>query len=178
MSRIERVLGQAEDIVMGLFSAIAILIVFYQVVTRYFLPSMLTDWGGEVVIYLMITAVLIAGSPLVLGGRHIRADLFLRRMPHIIQWVLELLTLVVGLVYSALVVWFAIGVVEFAHMVDIRSSSSLQFPQWIFYLVLPFAFATMAMRYAIQVWRFLFHFQPGMLAGHIGETDIVEKSQS
>ena len=47
MSRIEYWLGHAEDIVMGLFSAIAILIVFYQVVTRYFIPSMLTDWGGE-----------------------------------------------------------------------------------------------------------------------------------
>ena len=94
------------------------------------------------------------------------------------QWVLELFTLVAGLAYCTLVAWFALGVVEFAHMIDIRSDSSLQVPQWLFYLVLPFAFAMMAIRYAVQLWRFLLRFQPDMLAGHHGEAERIERSQS
>ena len=178
MSFIEHWLGRIEDTVMGLFSAIAIFIVIYQVVARYFIPSILTDWGGEVVIYLIITAVLIAGSPLVPGGRHIRADLFLRQMPRGVQWALELFMLIAGLAYCALVSWFAVGVVEFARMIDIRSDSSLQFPQWLFYMGLPLAFATMAIRYLVQIWRFLFRFQPGMLVGPHGEVDHFKNSQS
>ena len=98
-----------------------------------------------------------------LTGRHIRADLVVRQLPAGLQYVLELVNLMVGLGYCTLVAWFGWKVVEFGKMLDERSESSLQFQLWIFYLILPIAFGLMTVRYVIRLYRFLFRFRPDML---------------
>ncbi len=165
MTTAELVWGRIENFVMAVCSITALALVCFEVFARYFFPSVLPDWGAEIIIYLMICAVLIGGSPLILSGGHIRADLFLRRMPSRLQWMVELFNLIVGLLYCAIVARFSLEVVAFAKRIDIRSDSSLQFPQWIFYIILPLAFGLMTVRYAIQVWRFLFGSDSARLRG-------------
>ncbi len=178
MTGLERIWGRIEDTIIGIFSAIALGLVCFEVLARYFVPSILPDWGSEVTIYLVVIAVMIAGSPLVLSGRHIRADLFVRLLPSGAQRIIELLNLVVGFLYCAIIAKLGYDVVAFAQMLDIRSDSSLQFKQWIFYIILPLAFGLMTVRYAIQVWRFVFRFEPSMLPGHDGDDGRIERSQS
>ncbi len=165
LSRAERVWGGIEDTLIGVFSTLALGLVCFEVVARYFVPSILPDWGAEVIIYLMVTVILIAGSPLVLGGRHIRADLFIRKLPLRLQGVVEFLNLLVGLLYCGLVAKLGVDVVGFAKLLDARSDSSLQFPLWIFYIALPLGFALMTLRYMIRLYRFVFRFEPAMLTG-------------
>ena len=155
---------------MGVLAALALLLICAEVLLRYFSDFMrdtfgmrLPDWGAEVTIYLTVWAMLIAGSQLVLTGRHIRADLVVRQLPAHVQYVLELMNLLLGLVYCGIVAWFGWKVVEFGQMLDERSESSLQFQLWIFYLILPIAFGLMCVRYAIRLYRFLFRFRPDML---------------
>ncbi len=187
MTRFERIWNRVEDAIMGIFAGVALLLICSEVVLRYFSDFMrdnfdlrLPDWGAEVTIYLTVWAMLIAGSQLVLTGRHIRADLVVRQLPPNVQWALELINLTMGLGYCALVAWFGWKVVEFAQMLDERSESSLQFELWIFYLILPISFGLMAVRYFIRLYRFLFRFERSMLfIEHEGTTeDIIERSQS
>ncbi|HUS97976.1 MAG TPA: TRAP transporter small permease [Hyphomicrobiaceae bacterium] len=177
----EKIWGIAEDTVIGVFSAIALMLICYEVVVRYFFPTYLTDWGSEVVIYLVVWAMLIAGSPLVLQGRHIRADLIVRMLPNNGQWILELVNLIVGLLYCALVAKFALDVVLFARNLGEQSESSLQFPLWIFYIALPLSFGLMALRYVFRLYRFIFHFDPNTMLGEHDDgavEDRIRKSQT
>lgn len=178
MDRFERIWGTIEDWIMGAFAASALALICYEVVARYFFPSMLKDWGSEVIIYFTVWAMLIAGGQLVLSARHIRADLVIRRLPERLQRALELFNLVVGLLYCGLVAKFGYDVVIFARMIDERSESSIQFPMWIFYIALPLAFGLMAIRYCLRLYRFVFRFDSSMLASAEHLEDRLEKSRS
>lgn len=181
MTRFERLWGHVEDALMAILGTAALLLICYEVVARYFVPSMLFDWGAEVTVYLTVWAMLIAGSPLVAHGRHIRADLIVRQFPENAQKVLEFCNLTIGLVYCGIVGWFGYEVAAFAKMLDFRSESSLQFELWIFYLILPITFGLMTVRYAIQIVRFVFHYDPSMLpSGAHDETpeSRIERSQT
>ena len=156
MNRIVKALSRFETLVMGCVAGVAILLVVYEVLARYLVPSMLTDWGGEVIIYLIVSAVLIGGGSLVTQGRHVRADLFIRMVPDAVRRTADVASLIAGLVYCGIVARYGIDMVAFARMIDIRSDSSLQFPQWIFYIVVPLAFASMALRYALLLWQVIF----------------------
>jgi len=153
MNRIVRALTRFETLLMGGVAGVAILLVVYEVVARYLVPSMLTNWGGEVIIYLIVSAVLIGGGSLVTSGQHVRADLFIRLAPRPVRRTAEIASLIAGLVYCGIVAWYGLDMVEFARMIDIRSDSSLQFPQWIFYIIVPLAFGSMSVRYALLLWR-------------------------
>ena len=54
MDRFERIWGTIEDWIMGAFAASALALICYEVVARYFFPSMLKDWGSEVIIYFTV----------------------------------------------------------------------------------------------------------------------------
>lgn len=157
MNAIVKALVRFETLVMGCVAGASILLVVYEVVARYFVPSMLTDWGGEVIIYLVVSAVLIGGGALVTQGRHVRADLFIRLMPAPMRRLADIISLIAGLIYCGIVAWYGVVMVEFAQMIDIRSDSSLQFPQWIFYIVVPVTFASMTLRYALLLWQVVFN---------------------
>ncbi len=166
MDSIERIWGRIEDAVMGVLAGCALLLICYEVVVRYFIPSWLTDWGAELTIYFTVWAMLIAGGSLVTSRRHIRADLLVRSLPERLQWLLELVSLIVGFLYCGLIAKFGLDVVAFARMLDERSESSIQFPLWIFYIALPVGFGLMALRYGFRLYRFLFRFDPSMLKDH------------
>lgn len=164
MSKAERIWGKVEDAAIGVCSLLALALVCFEVLARYFIPAILPDWGAEVIVYLMVTAILLGGSSLVMSARHIRADLLVRQLPRKLHALIEFINLLVGLLYCALIAKLGWDVVAFAHLLDTRSDSSLLFPQWIFYLALPLAFALMAARYLLRLYRFVFRFDPAMLA--------------
>ena len=171
----EKVWGFIEDTIIGVFAAIALMFVCYEVVVRYFFPTYLTDWGSEVIIYLTVWAMLIAGSPLVLHARHIRADLVVRALPFWLQWLIELFNLLIGLAYCGIVAYFALQVVLFAQQLGEQSESSLQFPLWVFYVALPLSFGLMSVRYLFRLYRFLFHFDVSMLGDGHGDESVEER---
>ena len=158
-----KVLRKAEDTFMGLAGLAALGLVCFDVVTRYFFPAYLQDWTGEVTIYLTAAAMLLGGGLLVQENRHIRADLFTRRMPVPAQRGLEIAAVIAGLAFCLLVAWYGIKAVEFSRMLDVRSESSIQFPLWIFYLCLPIAFGLMALRYLHRLYVVIARFDPAML---------------
>lgn len=158
-----RFLRRVENAIMALAGIAALGLVCFDVVTRYFFPSLLQDWTGEVTIYLTVWAMLFGSGLLVEKNRHIRADLFTRRLPITLQYSLEVITIIAGLAFCILVTWYGIKVVEFSKLLDVRSESSIQFPLWIFYLCLPITFGLMAARYMYRLYLVSFQFDPSML---------------
>lgn len=152
---IEKIWDQIEDSLIGFFASVALLLICYEVVVRYFMPRFLTDWASEFVVYSTVWALLLAGSILVKYARHIRADIVVRALPPRFQTIIEFVNLVIGFAYCALVARYGFDVTEFALNLDERSESSMQFPLWIFYVALPIAFSLMSIRYLIRIWQFV-----------------------
>jgi C4-dicarboxylate transporter, DctQ subunit len=142
---------------------LALLITLYEIVTRYAAPRYALDWALEVVIYLLVGAIFFAGSGLVARGRHVRADVLMRLVESGAQRWFEAAACLVGALFCAAMTFYGIAVVRFAHMVGEVSDSSLLFPRWIFYLVLPIGFGLMTVRYALRLWSYLFRFDPTTL---------------
>ena len=152
---IEKIWDQIEDKLLSLFAGAALILICWEVMVRYFVPSLLTDWSSEFVVYFTVWALLLGGSVLVKEGRHIRADLVVRTLSPRAQSAIACGNLIVGLVYCALVSFYGFEVTEFALNLDERSESSAQFPLWMFYLALPIAFFLMSVRYVIRIYRFI-----------------------
>jgi len=97
MGKFERIWDRIEDTVIGVLAGCALALICYEVVVRYFIPAWLPDWGAEFTIYFTVWAMLIAGGSLVTSRQHIRADLLVRSLPERLQWLLELVSLIIGL---------------------------------------------------------------------------------
>lgn len=163
MQSILKAIRHIEDIFMGAAGLMALLLVCFDVVTRYLFPAYMLDWTGEVTIYLTASAMLLGGGLLVQENRHIRADLFTRLLPTQARRFFEIIAIFAGLGFCILVAWYGIKAVEFSKMLDVRSESSIQFPLWIFYLCLPIVFGLMTVRYLHRLYLVLACFEPTLL---------------
>ena len=163
--------AKTEDVLMGIFAMMALALICFEVVVRYFYPAMLPDWGSEFVIYFVVWAIFLGGSSLVEEGRHVRADIIVRMFSHQTQRILEIISCLTGILFCGVVFWFAIDVVNFAYEMDERSESSILFPLFIYYLGMPVGFGLMVIRYLMRLYRYLFHFDAATMV--ISDDDIL-----
>ena len=169
MTEFERRWGRLEAWLTGVLAALALLLICFEVATRYFLPRYLPDWGAEFVIYFTVWAIFIAGSSLVAESRHVRADIVIRLLPAGAQRLLEVLNALAGLLFCALIAYYGYEVVEFAHRLDERSESSMLFPLYLYYLCLPVGMALMTVRFLIRLKRYVFNFDAATMT--VGDAD-------
>lgn len=149
-----------ERVLVGVLGGVALALSGFEIVTRYFAPQYAPDWGEEIIVYVVMWGIFLAGSSLVAENRHVRADIILRLMGTRGQRAAELFNAVLGLAFTAMLAWFGWQVVEFAILLDERSISSLKFPIAWYYLSLPVAMALMSLRYVIRLWELAFRFDP------------------
>jgi len=167
-----------ERTLVGLLGAAALVIALVQVFGRYIAPESAINWAEEVIVYLAVWAVMLVSSQLVRNDGHVRPDLVLRLLPARGQRWVETFNCLVGLAFTAGMVWYGWKTVALAWLFDQRSSSDLQFPMWIYYLALPAGGALMLVRYLIRLVRYLFRFDPatmtiGHAIGHEAPADLV-----
>lgn len=152
LARALRTWGAIENTIVGLLAMITLLIVVYTIVIRVVMPSLTPSWADETIVYLMIWATFIALSGVTGGNRHVRADLVTNAIPPQHHRALELLSLVCGAVFAALLAWYGFAVAKDAWEFGDLSTTTLRFPMWIYYAALPTGAALMALRYAILVY--------------------------
>lgn len=121
----------------GILAGVALLLLCFEVIARYFVPAALPDWGSEVVIYLTIWSLFLVSGELALNDGHVRADFVVAQLSAVWKFRLGILASVVGLIFSALFLWYGWQVVAFAHMIGEEGESTLRFPKYIYYLGLP-----------------------------------------
>lgn len=166
--RADTIWDRIERILVGVLGALAMLVGLVQVLGRYFFPQHAISWAEEVIVYLVVWGVMIVSSQLVRTDGHVRPDLVLRLVPPAGQRWMEVLNCLVALAFCMGLVWYGYQIVDTSILLDERSSSDLQFPMWIYYASLPAGGALMTVRYAIRLYRYLFHFDPAtMTVGHI-----------
>lgn len=150
ISQIPARLGRA---VIALLAGAALALSLLQIGTRYFAPGLSVDWGDEVVVYLLISAVFLSLGSLTAEGRHVRADVLLTRLPAGLRHALTLLACLAGIAFSAILCRYGVEITLDALALDERSTSSLRFPLWIYYAALPAGAALMAGGFTVLLWR-------------------------
>ncbi len=140
------------NILAGIIGLAALLLLCFEVLTRYFAPHFLPDWGAEVVIYLTVWALFLVAGDLALNNGHVRADFVVERLNDRSKWWLGLLAACAGLAFSGLFLWYGYEVVDFAHMIGEEGDSTLRFPKWIYYLALPVGMALQCLGYLARIW--------------------------
>ncbi|PTC01727.1 TRAP transporter small permease [Thalassospira xiamenensis] len=149
LCNIANVLSCLEKSLIGVMALAAIILVVVETVLRFAAPAHLTDWSGEVTIYLVGWALMLSLPHLVARDKHVRADLLHHQFSPLIRWWLDVFAILIGIGFCGIVLWAGIDVVSFGLMFGEISDSSLQFPMWVFYLAVPVGFGTSMLRYVV-----------------------------
>lgn len=159
-----RIWDWVEQSLIGLCGLGALGVGVWSVFSRYFATSLSSGWGDEVVVYLVVWGVMIAGSQLVRLDGHVRPDLVLRLMrPGTQRW-FEAFNCIVAMVFCGGLVWYGWQIASTSWMLDERSSTGLAFPMWRYYLALPVGSGLMCLRYFFRFVRYLFFFDPATMS--------------
>ncbi|SPF77942.1 TRAP transporter small permease [Pseudoprimorskyibacter insulae] len=121
--------------------AVAYALSVFGVVERYLIPGSGTDWLMEVVVFSIIWAVLLSVARIEHRRAHIRMDIVWRTFGDKGKTYSEYAVLLLGLMFSVILVYSGWLVVQDAIMWDERTDSSLRLPYWIYYLSLASAFS-------------------------------------
>lgn len=149
VSRVSNVLGCAEKFLIGIMAVLAIILIVTETVLRYLAPAYLPDWGAEVTVYLVGWATMLSLPSLVAQDKHVRADLVVDQFSRRMRKILEIVVLLVGAGFCAVIFVAGIQMVQFGLRFGEISDSSLRFPMWIFYLAVPFGYGFSMLRYVM-----------------------------
>ncbi len=130
----------AEHILSTGFLALGMILMFYQVLSRYFF-GFSVYWTEEIVRYLIIWSNFI-GTSLIVKPRpdsHISVDFFVEKFNESHKKVLNLATGILCFVYSAMLFFTGIDLVKKAFEQGSISDTRLETPMWIPYLIMPLA---------------------------------------
>ncbi len=108
----------------------------FGVIERYVVSGSGTDWLYEVVIFAIVWAILLSVARIEHRRAHIRMDIVWRRLSPSGKIRAEYVSLLLGLAFSAFLVYSGWLVVEDAMMWDERTDSSLRLPFWLYYSAL------------------------------------------
>ncbi len=116
--------------VAGLGNLIMGLMLFFEVIMRYFLGSP-TVWTGEISTYIFVWTMFVGAAYTLRQGKHIRIDLLITFLPKRTQEVLDVFTGVIGFVFCVLVTYQSWDMVSSAVVLGKLSTTPLRVPQWI-----------------------------------------------
>lgn len=132
----------------GLGIMIMGIILFYEVIARYFFNSP-TIWAQEIAIYLFIWTMLAGAAYTLQVGKHVRIDLFLIRLSRKTQDILEFFTSILGTVFSAYVAFQGWHMLEATLKYGKLSATPLRMPLWIPHLALLVGFSILTLQFII-----------------------------
>jgi TRAP-type C4-dicarboxylate transport system permease small subunit len=111
-------------------------------------------WVPEIVGYLMVVLVFLALGETMLGGGHIRIELFVSRLPRRLRDALDLLTLTLSLGVAAFFTWHGVRTMLRSYEFGRRDSfGALQTPLYIPQAAVPIGLAILTLVLALLVYR-------------------------
>lgn len=153
MSSVNRYIDLFEKYSITILFAVATLLLFTNVVLRYFFDTGLI-WVLELVQYLFAWVVLIGAAHGVKVGIHLGLDIMLERMSKSVRKI--------TLIIAVLSCIFFVAVVDYHSMVYTFKiyqwgdlTEDLQIPQWIPYLAIPVGLSLMLYHFLMLGWEIL-----------------------
>ena len=140
-----------EQTLVGLFGLAALSVCLYNIVVRFVAPSHTLDWSDEVQVYIIVWAIFLVLGVVTATDRHVKADLFVGMFSSAIQKRLHLFNDVLGLAFSALLVYYGTLITWQSYDFGDLSISSLRFPLWIYMAALPVGFFLAAVHYLFRI---------------------------
>jgi TRAP-type C4-dicarboxylate transport system, small permease component len=154
MFKIIRSAVEKGNLVLGYVSGLGILLMglmlFYEVVCRYFFRSP-TIWAQEMSIYFSCGPCSPAGAYTLQQGKHVRIDLVIEHLSIRTQHFLEMVTSVAGMVFCAVITWQAYEMIVASIGYNKVSATLLRVPMWIPQMALLLGFALLTLQFAIII---------------------------
>ncbi len=142
------------NLILGYISGLGILlmglILFYEVVMRYFFRAP-TIWAQETAVYLFMWTMLAGGAYTLQKGKHVRIDLVIEHLSPRTQKILEMITSIAGMVFCAVVTWQAYEMIMTSIGYEKVSATPLRVPMWIPQMALLLGFALLTFQFAIII---------------------------
>ena len=135
----------AEIGLVGLF-----LIVFHEVIVRYVFDAP-TLFSVELSEYLLILVAFMSIGWVLKEDRHVAVTFVINPLPEKLRLGLKVLTSVLTMGFLAILVWQGGRTVLTAYRGDYHSSSLLEFPMWIPYLLIPLGALVMSLQYIVTI---------------------------
>ncbi len=132
--------------VAGLGNLVMGLMLFFEVIMRYFLGSP-TIWTGEVSGYIFIWTMFVGAAYTLRQGKHIRIDLLITYLPERTRAIFDVFTGVIGFVFCLLVTYQSWEMVSSAVLLGKLSTTPLRVPQWIPQSSMVIGFALLSIQY-------------------------------
>lgn len=139
-----KLMNKIEENVIGIALLATTLIIFVNVIMRYFMNQSLT-WAEEVVKYLMIWIAFIGGSTCFRKGVHVSIDFIVDLVPKKAQVIMVTAITIICGAFTTAMAYYGIKLVEFIQNSG-QVSPALSMPMWIPYLALPIGFTLMTIR--------------------------------
>jgi len=135
----------AEIGLVGLF-----LLVLHEVIVRYVFDAP-TLFSVELSEYLLILVAFMSIGWVLKEDRHVAVSFVMDRMPEKVRLGMKLLTSVLTMAFLAIIVWQGSRTVLTAFRGNYHSSSLLEFPMWIPYLLIPLGALVMSLQYIVTI---------------------------
>lgn len=145
--------SRLEQVVVGGLALAALALCSYNVVVRYFIPSLVLEWSDEVQVYLVIWAIFLALGLVTAADRHVKADLLVGMFSARTQRLLLLGGDLLGLGFAVFLVAYGAAIAWQTYDYGDVSTTSLRFPLWIYTAALPAGGLLMGVHYALRLTR-------------------------
>ena len=132
----------------GTLAGLALLMSAYSATTRYLFPSFAYGWIDELVVYLIVWAMWLAGSLLVSENKHVKADIVDRILSPVWAARIHAAITAIGFVFCSLMAYGGAIVVALSIRLGEYSDSTIALPLWTYYIGFPVGMLLMAWQYA------------------------------
>lgn len=147
-----KILDKIESAFSMLFFVVGVGISLYSVFTRYVLGAS-QSWATEIYTMFLVWAIFIGFSTALKENKHIAIDLLYDRSGPGFRKFSQVITLAVGIFFSAFFFWTGLEMVMTAYSQNIKTID-VGFPIWINYLIMPIAGILLFIRFCEKAYKF------------------------
>ena len=144
-------LNKLEEIIASGLLIATSLIVFYQVILRYFFNTSL-PWVEEAARFMIVWFIFLGASMCVRDNSHPTVDIMYRYLSDRGKSFLNLFIYIVCIAFCAIALYSGVLVVGSAHRIS-STSAAMQIPLWIVYIAVPLGVGLMMLRYIYRLYE-------------------------
>lgn len=153
MRKLDLLVSRSEEVLIGTLILSASVILFANVIARYFFNLGL-PWAEELVRYQIVWMVFLGASVAARQGIHIGVDILMKISPAPVARLIDLTIHAIAVVFCGFLVFYGAELIAQTRAFG-QISPAMQVPMWLVQLAIPVGSALMGVRFAQQFFRTL-----------------------
>lgn len=151
MKKLTKAWGFIEESLTGVLLFSATVLLFVNVLMRYFFKSS-TTWAEEVIRYAMIWITFIGGSLCARDYLHVGINLIAENSPPVVAKALNAIAEFFSALFSFVIAYLSYENTKLVFETS-QLSPALRMPMWIVYISLPIGCTIMGFRFIYNIWK-------------------------